>query len=107
MVVPNFQSFSKMPKRQLVSCRPMQVLARLNAIAEDDSGDEEDECGPEISDQDTSTTLDQGQSLDENALSDVSDSDTDTDALEHIDFPPRQFASSNGLKVRTLLVTYR
>ena len=39
----------------------MQVLARLNATAEDDSGDEEGECGREVSDQDTSTSLDQGQ----------------------------------------------
>ena len=54
-----------MPKRQQVSC--MQVPARLNAIAEDDLGDEEGKCGHEVSDQDTSTSPDQGQSLDENA----------------------------------------
>ena len=78
-----------MPKRQQVSC--MQVPARLNAIAEDDFGDEEGKCGREVSDQDTSTSPDQGQSLDENALSDDADSDTDTntDTLQRIDPAPR------------------
>ena len=89
-----------MSKRQRVSC--VQVLTRLNATA-DDSGDEEGECGREVSDQDTSTSPDQGQSLDENALSDDSDSDTatDTDTVEHIDSAPRQFASSNNISADT------
>ena len=56
----------------------MISLVRVNAIAEDDSGNEEGECGRKVSDQDTSTNPDQGQSLDENVLSDNSDSDTDT-----------------------------
>ena len=83
-----------MPKLR-ISC--MQVLARLNAIA-DVSGNEEGECGCEISDQDTSTSPDQDQSLDEIALSDDSDSDTntDTDTLERIDPAPRQFTSSSN-----------
>ena len=84
-----------MPKRQQVSC--MQVLARLNAIA-DDSGDEEGECGREVTYQNTSTSPDQGQSLGEIALSDDSDSDTDTDTdtVERIDPVPRQFTSSSN-----------
>ena len=34
----------------------MRILARVNAIAEDDSGNEKGECGREVSDQDTSTS---------------------------------------------------
>ena len=52
----------------------------MNAIAEDDSGDEEGECGREVSNQDTSTSANQSQSLDENTLFENSDSDTDTDS---------------------------
>ena len=74
----------------------MQVLARLNVVAEDDSGDEEGECGRKAFDQDTSrpTSPDQGQSLDENALSD--DSNSDINSLERIDSAPRQFTSSSN-----------
>ena len=71
----------------------MQVLARLNATA-DDSGDEKVKRGREVSYQDTSTSSDQGQSLDENALS--NDADSDTDTLERIDPAPRKFTSSSN-----------
>ena len=66
-------------------------------MAEDDSRDEEGECGREVSDQDTNISSDQGQSLDENASSDDSDSDT----LEHTDSAKCQFAGSNNISADT------
>ena len=74
----------------------------MNAVA-DDSGNKEGECGRKVSDQDTSTSPDQGQPVDEIALIDDSDSDTNTDndTLECIDPAPRQFSSSSNTTSNT------